>query len=55
MDLIKHRNLANVLSPEEVNQACFLCACKTEHHCHRRLLAEYLKEQWPDPVEIIHL
>ena len=55
IDLIEHRNLANVLSPKEVDQACFLCACKTEHHCHRRLLAEYLREQWLEPIEIIHL
>lgn len=55
INLIKHRNLAKILSPEEVNEACFLCACKTEHHCHRRLLAEYLQREWRHPVEIVHL
>lgn len=55
IDLINHRNLANVLSPDEVNEACFLCACKTEHNCHRRLLAEYLQREWDQPVEIVHL
>lgn len=55
IDLIHHRNIANVLSPGEVDQACFLCACKTEHHCHRRLLAEYLQREWDQPVEIVHL
>lgn len=55
IDLIHHRNIANVLSPDEVDQACFLCACKTEHHCHRRLLAEYLQREWDRPVEIVHL
>lgn len=55
VDLINHRNLANVLSPDEVNEACFLCACKTEHNCHRRLLAEYLQREWDQPVEIVHL
>ncbi len=55
IDLINHRNLANVLSPDEVNQVCFLCACKTEHHCHRRLLSEYLQREWGEPMEIVHL
>ena len=55
IDLIKHRNIANILNPDEVHEACFLCACKTEHHCHRRLLAEYLRREWNRPVEIVHL
>ncbi|MCB9982151.1 MAG: DUF488 domain-containing protein [Burkholderiales bacterium] len=55
IDLINHRNIAHILSPNEVHEACFLCACKTEHHCHRRLLAEYLQNQWNTPLEIIHL
>lgn len=33
---------------------CLLCSEDTPHHCHRRLVAEYLKNKWPD-VEIIHL
>lgn len=53
--LIRHRNIARVLTPEEVNGSCFLCACKTEHQCHRRLLAEYLKNEWQSQVEIVHL
>lgn len=55
IDLIHHRNIANILLPEEVQNACFLCACKTEHQCHRRLLAEYLQREWRQPVEIVHL
>lgn len=55
LDLINHRNVANILSVDEVNGACFLCACKTEHQCHRRLLAEHLQEQWNEPLDITHL
>ncbi|MFP4313656.1 MAG: DUF488 family protein [Alphaproteobacteria bacterium] len=55
IDLINHRNIARILSPDEVHQACFLCACKTQHHCHRRLLAEYLQRKWDRPLEIVHL
>lgn len=55
LDLIDRRNIATLLSPEEIDGACFLCACKTEHHCHRRLLAEYLQRKWLKPAEIVHL
>jgi uncharacterized protein YeaO (DUF488 family) len=55
IDLINHRNIANILDPDEVHEACFLCACKTEHHCHRRLLAEYLQREWKIPIDIRHL
>ncbi|MCK5373803.1 MAG: DUF488 domain-containing protein [Alphaproteobacteria bacterium] len=46
IQLINHRNIANILSPEEINGACFLCACKTQDNCHRRLLAEHLQQEW---------
>ena len=55
IQLINHRNIANILSPQEVDGACFLCACKTEHNCHRRLLAEHLQSEWDQPLEILHL
>lgn len=55
INLINHRNIANIVKPDEVHEACFLCACKTEHKCHRRLLAEYLQKEWNQPVEIVHL
>ena len=55
IQLINHRNIANILTPDEVSDACFLCACKTVHHCHRRLLAEYLQQEWNQPLEVIHL
>ncbi|HVY98549.1 MAG TPA: DUF488 domain-containing protein [Dongiaceae bacterium] len=33
---------------------CLLCSEAAPHHCHRRLVAEYLREKWGD-VEIEHL
>lgn len=55
IDLIKHRNISNILKPDEVHEACFLCACQTHEHCHRRLLAEHLQREWGNPAQIIHL
>lgn len=33
---------------------CFLCSEDKPHHCHRRLLVEYLK-QYNKEIEIVHL
>jgi uncharacterized protein (DUF488 family) len=33
---------------------CLLCSEDKPHHCHRRLVAEYLKDKWAD-VEVEHL
>jgi uncharacterized protein (DUF488 family) len=33
---------------------CLLCSEPTPEHCHRRLVAEYLRDKWDD-VEVIHL
>lgn len=34
--------------------ACLLCSEATPEHCHRRLLAEYLRERWGE-IRIVHL
>jgi uncharacterized protein (DUF488 family) len=38
----------------ELLYGCLLCSEETPHHCHRRLVAEYLKEKW-DGIEIQHI
>ena len=35
-------------------RCCLLCSEPTPERCHRRLVAEYLGDSWPD-VEIVHL
>jgi uncharacterized protein (DUF488 family) len=39
---------------DDIHDGCLLCSEDKPHHCHRRLVAEYLKEKWGD-VEITHL
>lgn len=52
--LIRKRKIEKALQPAMFDKACLLCSEETPEHCHRRLVAEYLKEKWGD-VEIIHL
>jgi uncharacterized protein (DUF488 family) len=52
--LMKQRRIENTVSQESIADGCLLCSEDKPHHCHRRLVAEYLKQQWGD-VEIAHL
>lgn len=52
--LIANRKIENILSRELIDGSCLLCGEATPEHCHRRLVAEYLKEKWGG-LQIIHL
>lgn len=46
VDLLKARRIESVLPRDVVDNGCLLCSEDQPHHCHRRLVAEYLKEHW---------
>jgi uncharacterized protein (DUF488 family) len=52
-DLIARRRI-EAIDRSALDGACLLCSEDTPHHCHRRLVAEYLRDTWGD-VEIEHL
>lgn|SRR5574341_181813 len=52
--LMEERRIENVVSPAELDQSCLLCSEHLPEHCHRRLVAEYLKKKWGN-VNIEHL
>ena len=52
--LIQSREVEKKLDPSLLDGGCLLCSEDKPHHCHRRLLAEYLKETWGN-LEICHL
>jgi uncharacterized protein (DUF488 family) len=54
LELMRHRKIEDVISPEILEGGCLLCSEEKPHHCHRRLVAEYLKEEWGN-VEIEHI
>lgn len=53
-NILKKRRIENLFTPDTINKVCFLCAEKTAENCHRRLVAEYLQQHFPD-IEIVHL
>lgn len=52
--LVAARRIEQVLSPEQLDGACLLCSEPAPAHCHRSLVAEYLRQQWGG-VQIGHL
>jgi uncharacterized protein (DUF488 family) len=54
LELMETRRVADTLQGRLVDGDCLLCSEDTPEHCHRRLVAEHLREHWPD-VEIVHL
>lgn len=53
-DLMAARQIEAHVSRELLDGGCLLCSENKPHECHRRLVAEYLREKW-DHVEIEHL
>lgn len=54
MRWMEEQRIEEKLQPDMLEDACLLCSEDKPSHCHRRLVAEYLKERWGD-VEIKHL
>ena len=54
LDLMRSRHIEEKIPREILDGGCLLCSEEKPHHCHRRLVAEYLKEKWGD-VEIEHI
>ena len=52
--LIRSRHIESKIEKGFLDGACLLCSEPTPHHCHRRLVAEYFRDQWGD-TEIKHL
>lgn len=52
--LMKQRRIEDMVSREVLTDGCLLCSEDKPHHCHRRLVAEYLKQHWGD-IDIAHL
>lgn len=52
--LMKARRVEQTVPREVIADGCLLCSEDKPHHCHRRLVAEYLKQHWGD-IEVAHL
>lgn len=54
LNLMSERRIEDRVPPELMDNAVLLCSEATAHHCHRRLVAEYLASHWGEAT-IEHL
>jgi uncharacterized protein (DUF488 family) len=54
LSLMNQRKIEDKVSKEIITDCCLLCSEDKPHHCHRRLVAEYLQKKWGD-IQITHL
>jgi uncharacterized protein (DUF488 family) len=54
LELMAARQIERKVPRELLEGACLLCSEEKPSHCHRRLIAEYLRSKWGD-VEIEHI
>lgn len=52
--LMKERRIETKVPRDEIADSCLLCSEDRPHHCHRRLVAEYLNQHWGN-IDIKHL
>ncbi|MED5512303.1 DUF488 domain-containing protein [uncultured Pseudoalteromonas sp.] len=54
MNLMAQRRIERI-DKEIIEDGCLLCSEHKPHHCHRRLVIEYLNENWNTKFEVKHL
>ncbi len=54
LDLMESRSIEDEVSRDVIEDGCLLCSEDTPHQCHRRLVAEYLRDRWSG-LSIEHL
>jgi uncharacterized protein (DUF488 family) len=54
LELMRSRRVEDTVPREVIADGCLLCSEDKPHRCHRRLVAEYLRERWGG-LEIVHL
>lgn len=55
MDLMSQRRIEEHLNPQMFDRTCLLCSEAKPHHCHRRLVLEYLNDKWTGALSVQHL
>lgn len=54
LELMRRREIEKRIDPALIADGCLLCSEDQPHHCHRRLVAEYLQSHWGD-MQITHI
>lgn len=55
MNLMAARQIEDKIERHVLESGCLLCSEAKPHHCHRRLVAEYLNSKWGGNLRVRHL
>lgn len=55
LNLMAKRNIERDVKPEIIENGCLLCSEHKPHHCHRRLVVEYLNKSTNLHLSVKHL
>lgn len=55
MNLMEKRQIEKHYKSDMFDNACLLCSEDTPHHCHRRLVCDYLNGKWGGTLSVKHL
>lgn len=55
LNLMEKRSIENIYNMAFFENGCLLCSEKKPHHCHRRLVVEYLNTKWNEKLEVVHI
>jgi uncharacterized protein (DUF488 family) len=54
LNLMAERGVYKTVVKKDLDGGCLLCSEALPPKCHRRLVAEYFRNQWPE-IDIVHL
>lgn len=46
LSLMEKRRIEDAVARDLIDQGCLLCSEHKPHHCHRRLVVDYLQRKW---------
>lgn len=46
LSLMEKRQIDQTVARDVIDQGCLLCSEHNPHHCHRRLVVDYLEKKW---------
>jgi uncharacterized protein (DUF488 family) len=55
LTLMSERKIEDKLDLTTLDGACLLCSEHAPHHCHRRLVCDYLNTKWDNRLSVRHL
>ena len=54
-NLMSQRNIEHTLDKRILDDGCLLCSEHLPHHCHRRIVVDYLNKHWGMVLKVTHL